>query len=328
MPKLLREHEVAEHFRKAMRASSNPVVAVPFWGKGAIDTLGFTEERPVRILCNLDHPGCNPEVIAEIRELGFKVKTHPRLHAKIYATEHVAIVGSSNVSTNGLTVEGAASKGWVEANAYSKEPSFVREVHALFEALWTDPETRLVSKAHIRNAIAAREAWATNSGARMMTAPSLLAACRDYPEDFKHVFIAAYDENLSDNANTILRRLKAEALPIDPGFSASDFSKAWGFQFSDIPEGAWLISLDCRRGERSRLDGCARAIGLRFPIGGEVALSIVLRDVVRAPGSGKKLPLLAAEKESLISNAHRFLDEGRLVPIAKALEIIDGPQGA
>lgn len=323
MPKLLREHEVAEHFRKAMRASSNPVVAVPFWGKGAIDTLGFTEERPVRILCNLDHPGCNPEVIAEIRELGFKVKTHPRLHAKIYATDRAAIVGSSNVSTNGLTVEGAASRGWIEANAFSEEPSFVREVYAFFEALWTDPETRLISNAEIRKAIEARKSWPSNWGTNPPASRTLLAACRERPDAFQHVYVAAYDENLSDRASKLMRSVKSGAQPAVPGLAVSEFRNAWGFQFEKVPEGAWLISLNCRRKDKPHFDGCAKATGLHLKIARESDLTIALRGVVPAPGSSARLPISAAEKESLTSNAHRFLRKDRLVPIADVIKVID-----
>jgi hypothetical protein len=39
--KLLREHEVAPLFRRAMRARGEAVIAVAFWGKGAAALLGL-----------------------------------------------------------------------------------------------------------------------------------------------------------------------------------------------------------------------------------------------------------------------------------------------
>ena|ERR1700754_3027088 len=105
MAKLLREYSVAQEFKAAKKKAKNAFIAVPFWGKGAVKTLALRKGDPIRIVCNLDHPGCNPEVIEEIKyRLKIRVRTHPRLHAKIYGTEHSAIIGSSNVSTNGLTV--------------------------------------------------------------------------------------------------------------------------------------------------------------------------------------------------------------------------------
>jgi PLD-like domain len=86
------------------------MVAVPFWGRGGVQSLGLQRGSNVRIICNLDHPGCNPNVFEELCVLEIEVKTHRRLHAKICVTPTIAIVGSSNVSTNGLTVEGAGDE--------------------------------------------------------------------------------------------------------------------------------------------------------------------------------------------------------------------------
>lgn len=81
MVNISRESEIAPTFRKAARRASQIDIAVPFWGNGAIKALNLTKGQPVRIICNLDQPGCNPAVIAVIRDLGIKVKTHFRLHA-------------------------------------------------------------------------------------------------------------------------------------------------------------------------------------------------------------------------------------------------------
>jgi phosphatidylserine/phosphatidylglycerophosphate/cardiolipin synthase-like enzyme len=182
MLRLLREHEVAAKFRKERERANEAVVAVPFWGKGAASTLGFSQGIPVRVLCNLAQPGCNPDAIDEVRKLGIKVRSHARLHAKIYATGHVAIVGSSNVSTNGLTEEGAAARSWIEANVVSDDPTFVAGVLALFEKIWDDPETKPVRKSDIEAARKARLNWPAPIAA--LGKKTLFAACRDHPDDF------------------------------------------------------------------------------------------------------------------------------------------------
>lgn len=194
MQRLLREHEAAKEFKRARKKATSSVIAVPFWGKGAVSTLGLHVGPPTRIICNLDSIACNPEIINQIRKLGINVRTHLRLHAKIYATENLVIVGSSNVSTNGLTVEGSALKGWIEANVATDEPELVAEVIALFQTIWNDDETRKMLAKDIKAALAARAAQPPIVGGN--GSKTLLASCRNRPGDFGSVYVAAYDQGL------------------------------------------------------------------------------------------------------------------------------------
>lgn len=322
MLRLLREHEVAAAFRAAHKKATKAVVAVPFWGKGGVSALGLVKGRPVRIVCNLDHPGCNPDAIDEIRELGIKVRTHPRLNAKIYGTERVAIVGSSNVSTNGLTVEGAASKGWLEANVCSDDPALVADVLALFESIWDDPDSKRVRKADIEAARKVRQNWP------VPIAPSgkktLLAACRENPDDFRSVYIAVYGTQLGKNGKRVLQSLRKGALAPKSGLSASDFRKAWGYQFDRIPEDAWLLDLNCIRPDKPRYVGTARATGLRLKADNETDVTIALPGAIRASRTGARLTLSGTERDSLVKSARRILSRGNLVPLPEAIKIIDG----
>ncbi|MFH5927336.1 phospholipase D family protein [Roseomonas xinghualingensis] len=329
MLKLLRETDVAPHFRRAMKRSASSVVAVPFWGEGAAALLGLVAGSPVRILCNLDHPGCNPNSISEIRDLRIKVRTHPRLHAKIYATENLAVVGSSNASRFGLPAAAGMPKGWVEANASSDDPDFVAEVLDLFEALWSDPESRHVRNSDIKAAIEARKSWPSSVpglwlAPRPASAPkTLLAACRERPDDFGSVFVASYREDLSEAGNRLLGQVRSGALPAKPGLSASDFRKAWGYQFDGIHEGDWLIDLDCTKPDRPRCRGSARVTGLQLEVDGESHLTIALPGMVRVPGFGTHLRLTPAEKASLVDNASRILARDELLPLPDVIKIID-----
>lgn len=321
MLRLLREHQVAAEFRKARKRSLKAVVAVPFWGKGAASTLGFSKGIPVRVLCNLGQPGCNPDAIDEVRKLGIEVRTHPRLHAKIYATNHVAIVGSSNVSTNGLTVEGAAAKGWIEANVSSDDPKFLADVFALFEQIWRDPETKPVRKSDIEAARKARLNWPAPVAA--LGKKTLFAACRERPDNFRSVYVAAYTFCLGDNGKRLLKQVRTGAQPPKPGLSPSDFRKAGGYQFSGIPEGAWLIGLDCRLPNNPRFAGCSKASGLRLKADGEEDLTIVIPGAVEMSGYGKRLRISAAEKDSLVKSANSILRRDELLSLPDALKIID-----
>lgn len=117
-PTILREGEMSTHFRKLSKADSMVAVAAPFWGSGAAKKLGLSKKDRgrARILCNLDQTGCNPRAIKKLFDLGLKIRSHPRLHAKIYAASKFAIVGSSNVSNNGLPEMERAHLASIEAN--------------------------------------------------------------------------------------------------------------------------------------------------------------------------------------------------------------------
>ena len=320
MVRLLRENQLAATFRKAIRQHPEAVVAVPFWGKGALQTLGLSRKMPVRVVCNLDHPGCNPDVIADLRALGLKVRTHPRLHAKIYATRVMAIVGSSNVSTNGLTEEGAAAKGWIEANVLVDNPAFVNEVLRLFEVIWEDPAARPVRASDIAEARRRRAARPPESFGLPLRA-TLLASCRETPRLFGSVHVAAYGEGLGENGARRLRAVKREALQ-RPGLAASDFRNAWGYQYEDVPGGAWIVDLDCTSGP-PKMRGCFRSTDVRLPVEDETDLTIALRGTVDI--GGRRFPLSRAEKARLEAVGGRLVAgwPDTLIPLVDVIRLMD-----
>lgn len=321
-PALLREYEVAAAFRKAMRASDQAIIAVPFWGNGAVKTLGLNVGAPVRIICNLDHPGCNPWVIEKLLDLKIRVRTNRRLHAKIYATSDVAIVGSSNVSSNGLTAEGEEAKGWIEANVMSRDRNLVDAVGGLFETLWNDkPRTVTVTRAAIAAAKKAREALPPFVFDVPQGTP-LFDAVLASPAAFASVYVAAYSTDLDDDADASLRATRKGALPAGSKLEASDFSKAEGYQFKGIPIGAWLINLDCRKPGAPRYRGCAKDSGLRIACDGPIALAIALPGKIRI--GGRSFPLRTAEQERLCKAAAKIMRaaNNKVLPLADAIKLM------
>lgn len=235
-------------------------------------------------------------------------------------TDDFAIVGSSNVSTNGLTVEGAAAKGWIEANVADADPAFVSAVQALFNELWDDPDTRRVGKSDVERAKKVRKLWP--KALAPQGSKTLFEACRENPASFSNVYVAAYDEGLEPEGGRLLKEIKAGALPPKSGLDASNFKNAWGYQFENIPDGAWLLDLSCK-GKKPRFVGCAQATGLRLKAGDETDLTIALPGSVRLPGASKPFRISAAEKASLIKHAQRILKRGNLVPLSKVIHLID-----
>ncbi|WP_253270359.1 phospholipase D family protein [Paracoccus sanguinis] len=85
----------------------NLCVASAFWGRGAADFLGNRAVESGRFLADLTMGGTNPD---ELRSLGaptsYRIKAVPSLHAKVYLSSKGAVVGSANISQNGI--------GWLD----------------------------------------------------------------------------------------------------------------------------------------------------------------------------------------------------------------------
>jgi PLD-like domain len=228
---LLRENEVGERFCQLKKNASEAVVAVPFWGKGSPAMLDLISGQPSRIICNLNSAACNPYVIQELKEAhGVTVRSHPRLHAKIYATSTFAIIGSSNASTNGL-IEGTPTS-WIEANVLTNDVAMVTKTLALFQELWDNQETSEVTKGALSDAIAL---WNARPKQKPhLAATSLLAACREQPDLFKSVYLAAYDTDLGKKGKKKEKAFKAAMQPGQSGLKEK-ICNSWLMKISRSP---------------------------------------------------------------------------------------------
>ncbi|MFZ3324438.1 MAG: phospholipase D family protein [Methylocella sp.] len=324
MLKLLREHEVAPQFCRLRKFASEAVIAVPFWGKGAIRSLGLGGSQKARVICNLGAAACNPYVIADLKKLkGVSVRTHSRLHAKIYATKRFSIVGSSNASTNGLMVEGKALNGWIEANVLSDDPDLVLATMGLFDEIWRSEDTMRVTDAAL---LEAQTAWNNRPKQHATpTARTLLAACRENPDLFNSVFVAAYDEPLGPKGKRLLADVHRN---VAPGLDASHFKNAWGYQFDEtFKPGSWLVDLDCKNLDMPKVWGSSQVPvpSLRLKVKGEIDLTLTVRQPIKLNGDARQFRLSSEEKNALVAHARRILDhaDGRLVPLIDAVRIID-----
>lgn len=116
-------------------ASRNTKVdlAVAFWGAGAVENLGLSDDNRIRIVCNLAHGATNPAEIRKLQALGAEVRQLEDLHAKIGVVGELSFLGSSNMSANGLGSEGARAS-WREANIVYSKPR--EEIVKLFDEYW------------------------------------------------------------------------------------------------------------------------------------------------------------------------------------------------
>src|SRR4051812_46625819 len=120
--KFLKGKEIAQHIRDALAATDACDLAVSYWGLNAPSTLKLGKmSGDVRVLCDARSGACNPVALQGLLDMGVKLKTRDRLHAKVYLTRACAIVGSANASANGLGEEGQEA-GNIEAAVELKDP--------------------------------------------------------------------------------------------------------------------------------------------------------------------------------------------------------------
>ncbi len=147
-----------------MKQESRLQIAVSYWGKGALTTTRLRERieqknsKPIQVLCDLLSGACNPEPIEELTKKSknkVQVKTLSGLHAKVWICESQVIVGSANVSANGLGFDDRVSQeGNMEAAIEVDQMKFAEEVKSWFNEQWERAEPVDASKIQT-----ARERW-------------------------------------------------------------------------------------------------------------------------------------------------------------------------
>lgn len=298
---------------------------MPFWGNGGLKELGLIKPGATRVVCNLSSLGCNPYTIQALKKKnGVTVRTNPRLHAKIYVGADFAIVGSSNVSTNGLGDDGDISASSIEANIAFDDPLLVQKTQDLFEQIWKRKETRPVTGPMLLKAIKAyknRPLWKRTASTTGLTATTLIAACLENANLCKSVYIAAYSEQLDQNGRMQISSLRKGAAPLAGGLDFKDFRQAWGYQFGQkLCKGSFVIDLWCG-GKNPTVLGCSEVTGLYLRADGEPDVMVTLRGVVRSPDNGQRLPISSNEKKFLSKMASTILKHGKILLLQVVLKM-------
>lgn len=135
-------------------------VAVAFWGKGAEMKVHPDKSKPIRIICNLQSGGTNPWVIARFlkrAELNsnIQIRQCDLLHAKVLVGRSQAIIGSANISANGLGLDGAETGRWIEAGVHTTAIDEVEGARAWFDQLWSSASARAITSYDLARAIVA-----------------------------------------------------------------------------------------------------------------------------------------------------------------------------
>ncbi len=130
---------IATQVQELFRAAKEIYCIVAFWGGGAEQLFNVMSKRQIKktkIVCNLTMGGTNPNVIDDLRNMGFQIRHSPTLHSKVYWTDSGVVVGSANASTNGLSLEGRYQDGWLEAAIFSDQESEINAVQRYVGEIW------------------------------------------------------------------------------------------------------------------------------------------------------------------------------------------------
>ena len=119
-------------------------IAVSYWGQGALSDSGILDRvkkdaNSVKVICDLDSPGCNPEPIQQLVTAGASVKTLNKFHAKVWICGDNVIVGSANVSFYGLgfyTTEERQRN--VEAAVLIRSSELAKDAQIWFQTQWNN----------------------------------------------------------------------------------------------------------------------------------------------------------------------------------------------
>ncbi len=221
---------------KLLNTKSDLKCAVAFLGAEAEKILPHNNKN-IKIICNLESGATNPYLIEKLKNRNIPLKTNKRLHSKVYlASDICAIVGSSNLSANGLSFEGEELNGWVEASIKLEDKKTLEEIDAWFCSQWEnaiDITDDLIEKAKI--------AWKDKRNTRKNNShddSSILNQLQKNPLQFKdkRIFISIYRINGPSNEAEEKFNIVKEQLNINERLT---YWEDW----SELPEDSYFISL-------------------------------------------------------------------------------------
>jgi hypothetical protein len=231
-------------------------VAVAFWGEGSDALLTRSNNKAVRVICNLASGGTNPAPIAQLLKQGIDVRQVDDLHAKVILGTTSAVVGSANFSTNGLQLEGREALGWSEAGLVTTSAADLHDIAQWFDAEWA--RARDIEAKDLKQALAT---WKRRRVARPMAKRA--GSLADFtPADVKDrdLYVAIWGEKASPGADAAYATLVSDAAEQDRLAPALldklSFYEAW----PGLPEKGILISFERHAGGNYSCEGVWRRL--------------------------------------------------------------------
>lgn len=311
--------------RELIEKSDNLYCAVAFIGKESEELL---RNKKGRIICNLDSGSTNPFVIETLlKEKNFSVKNNPLLHAKVYLNKSQAIVGSANLSANGLGYEGESElKGWHEAGILIKQKEEINNIYKWFQSMWISDDCKSIESVDIANA---KEIWMNNRNRRKAKNPgkSIFDVLERDPSrlENKKIYLVITTSFMTEEGQTMLAEVKEQKLH----HPEVDAYEDWG----SLPPNAFYIDFYIGpRGGNFRFYGLFGSPKKRILVpsphtdGKSLFLCHRVKDIFGWTISEKDQSLLKSKARILLDSDLGEGDEGyRCIPLLEAREILLGP---
>jgi len=217
-----------KEIQNLVQSVSNLSLAVAFWGEGVQSLIKSAYQgQKLRLLCNLGSGGTNPKVIRDLLAFShenpdIKLRTMDTLHAKLVIGEASAIVGSANLSANGLGLERSECATWEEAGYLVRDAQQIASMQAWFERVWGQSE-------HITEALLkkAEAQWFKNRANRPRPSTRFIEASGTELKN-RNIAIAIYRVEASQKAQEEMKRIKTDAAKLDQmANSKLDFFEDW-----------------------------------------------------------------------------------------------------
>jgi hypothetical protein len=113
MIKYLTSSQISTKVKHLLKDGGCAVVA--YIGRSASKAL---PNNNITLLCDFDSVGTNPEEVFALKKKNFNVRKIKNLYAKVYCSSLGAIVGSANLSSNGLEFYEGVQAGLIEAAVF------------------------------------------------------------------------------------------------------------------------------------------------------------------------------------------------------------------
>ena len=167
------DNQILDRIRKIVsnpKLQKKPLhIAVAYWGKNSIRETGLQErinQNPdnTKVICDIKSGACNPKPVEQLLKSGIGVKTGENMHAKVWVCGDEVIVGSANVSANGLGFDDKGSNLMNrEAAVYIRNKEFAETVTTWFERTWKDSDC-----VHEEDIDWARKHWKLRRNSKVM----------------------------------------------------------------------------------------------------------------------------------------------------------------
>lgn len=160
--KFLYGEDILRTIRQLTRSSKPLKIAVAYWGEDGIEETGLKDRvqkdaANIEIICDLTSGACNPIPIEALRDSSVVVKSCDGMHAKVWISGNNVVVGSANVSTNGLGFDSVESKKHnIEAAVHISDRDFARTATKWFKDIYQGNNSNVVTDEQIAFA---RERW-------------------------------------------------------------------------------------------------------------------------------------------------------------------------